>query len=67
MNFAKQTILRISLSLALALSLVSGDVAQADPPSPLPCPIRPLQPPFPEHVRKFAGRGAELDPVPDQL
>jgi hypothetical protein len=36
MNFAKQTILRISLSLALALSLVSGDVAQADPPSPLP-------------------------------
>ena len=36
MYFAKQTLLRIALPVALALSLVSGNVVQADPPSPLP-------------------------------
>ncbi len=36
MYFSKQTILRIALPIALALSLVSGNVVQADPPSPLP-------------------------------
>jgi len=36
MNFSKQAILRVALPLILVLSLISGNVAKADPPSPLP-------------------------------